>query len=153
MEKLGALEMHVLRHAQSEVMRDIEVRRPFLRMRVVRILRESRSDGACRTGAANHFARRINRLAPGITRLNARSAMSYGSGKRCLQGVVTRMRVGDDQVLYAEAADHVARAVELRVWRKLRAGPRICVRIAVAWQLLSRRAYVTCICRQVTELA
>ena len=94
-------------------------------MRVVGVLREAGRDGARRSGAANHHAGVVDRLAPGVAGLDARAAVAHGSGERGLQRVIGGVRIGDDDVLHTEAADHVACAVELRVRRKAGARARV----------------------------
>ena len=48
------------------------------------------------------------RFAPGVAGLNAGTAMAHCAGERRLQRVIGGVRVGDDDVLHAEAADDVA---------------------------------------------
>src|SRR3954469_21812127 len=97
-------------------------------MMVKWVLRCSRGDRAGRAGPRKDEAGVVNRLAPGITCLDAGAAVSDRAGQGRLQRVITRMRVVVDDVLNAEAADYVPGAVKLRVRRKARRSSGKCIR-------------------------
>ncbi len=122
-------------------------------MGVIGILREAGRYGSRGTCAADDLAGVVDGLTPGITRLDARTAVTHGAEERSLQSVISGVGVCHDHVFYAEAADHVAGAIEL----SLRCEGRTCAGIgvgkAVARELFCGSAHITGVGGEVADFA
>src|SRR6185312_4476239 len=123
----GTLEAQVLRRTDGERVGDVEIRWTLLGMIIEGILRGRYGDCSGGPGASGDLAGVVERLRPGVSRLQPGAAMGNDAGERGLQRVVGGVRGIGDHGFDAESTDDLACAVELREGRESRLGAGIAV--------------------------